>query len=577
LLVDRVRGQLGNEFKRSGLDEAALKTNALKNLVTQELIIQSAESEGFAANEQIIAANIDSVDAFKKDGLFSMEQYEEILRYQGMTPAQFEWQLQRDVISNQMKSGIILTALSTRENLDRIYRLQGERRRFDYLVLTADSVADQVSISDEDIEAYHAAHGDEFMTREQSRVQYIELDAAELELDTGPDEEQLQALYDEQYDQYVTPEERHARHILVSMPDSGQAAIDAARSKAQEIVGRLDNGEDFAAVAGEVSDDPATAASGGDLGFFSRGMMTPEFEDVAFSMKVGERSSPVQSEYGFHIIELLDSKPEEAIPFADVRGNLVKQIQDEARGDLYYEKAEELASLAFEQPDTLQGVADVLELDILESDWIGRDGGPGIGKHAEVVEIVYSDDVLQAGNNSVPVEIGENHVIVLHLLEHQGAKQQPLEAIRDAIRESVRKQKIHELLKQQGQQHLAGLASGDATLASIADSRGLTVGKTPLLARNAADPPRPMINRAFSLARPGDDKAVYTGFMLPRGDYALIALQEVKEGDLNLLPEEQRVQVMRGLNRILGASEMQRVIGALKAQAVVHIPGESGQ
>jgi peptidyl-prolyl cis-trans isomerase D len=576
-LVERLRENLGNDYERAGFDEQTLKSSALKRLIDDELLIQAADSAGFAASDQLVAAEINAVDAFRKDGQFSKEQYRKVLSYQGMSPAQFEWELQREVIANQLKSGIALTAVTTEENISRIFRLEGQQRRFDYLLLPPGSVADQVTVSDDDLDKYYSQHGNEFMTREQAKVQYIELNAAELQLDVDVDDAEIEALYEAQAERFVIPEERRARHILVSTPAADEEAVNAARSKALEIVGRLDAGEDFAVVAAEMSDDPASATSGGDLGFFGPGVMTPKFEEAVFAMNVGERSKPVQTSFGFHVIELLEIRPEERTPLASVREDLARELQTEARADLFYEKSDMAANLAFEQADSLQGVAEALGLDILESGWIGRDGGPGIGGNDDIVEAIYNDDVLQNGNNSTLIEIGENHVVVLRVLEHQEAKQQLLENVRENVSNAVKTQKIRELLEAKGREYLAGLEQGDTVLADIASAQGLTVEQSPLITRNASSLDRSIIQQVFSLQPPRAGKPVFDGFALSNGDYSIIALHEVQDGSFETLTQEQRTQALRGLNRTLGAADVHMVMSELERKASIDIPDDSDQ
>jgi peptidyl-prolyl cis-trans isomerase D len=576
-LVQRVRESVGKDYEKAGYDEDTLRKQALQRLITDELLVQAADSAGFSVGDAMIAAQINSIEAFRQDGKFSKELYQRVLGYQGMSPGLFEWTLKRELIANQLKNGIALTAAATDQNFSRLYRLDGQQRRFDYLRLPADLVSDQVSISEADLEEYYAKHTAEFMSREQARIQYVELDAAEIRLDSTVDEAQIEALYAEQTERFVVPEERRARHILVSTPDSGEEAVNAARDKVQQVVERLDAGEDFAALAAELSDDPGSAAAGGDLGFFGPGVMTPTFEQTVFAMNVGERSKPVKTDFGFHVIELLEIKQEQRTPLAEVRDELVRELQSEERADVFYEQSDMLANIAFEQPDTLEGVAEALELEINESDWIGRDGGPGIGGDDAIVEAVFGVDVLQNGNNSTPIEIGENHVVVLRILEHQEARPRPLDEVSELVSEAVRTRELRTLLEEQGKGYLARLQQGEITLAAIAGDHALTTESHPLLKRNAPGADRAILQQAFSMVPPQDDKPVYSGLLLPQGDYALLALYEVRDGAVSDLEDKQHTLARRGLSRILGASDVQMILDGLENQASIDIPEKDDQ
>lgn len=576
-LVNRLRERLGNDLDKAGFDEALLREQALKNLVSEELLIQAADEAGFSLPDAAIAAEINSIDAFKQDGVFSKEQYQRVLRNQGMSPGRFEWTLKRELIANQMKSGIAFTAAATSDDFSRIYRLEAQQRRFDHLLLPQSLVADRVAVSDEDIEAYYSSHPDAYMSREQVRIQYIELNAAEMQLESIVDEGRIEALYEEQAERFVTPEERRARHILVSTPDAGEQGVTDALARALAVAERLAGGEDFAAVAASESDDPASAETGGDLGFFGTGIMAPEFEKTVFAMQVGERSEPVQTEFGFHIIELLEIRPEKRVPLADVREELVRELQADERADAFFDKADLMTNIAFEQPDTLEGVAEALAMKISESGWIGRDGGPGIGENDDVIAAIFADDVLQNSNNSPVTEIGENHVIVLRVLEHQAASLRPLEDVREQVRQAVRASKTRALLEEQGTAYISELASGNKTLTDIASEHGLALERNPLLNRVAASPDKAIVSKAFSLMPPREAVPVYGGFITPHGDYAIVALHEVKDGSVDDLPDEQLTLARRGLNRILGSSEVQMVLDEIEARASVHIPGDDEQ
>ena len=574
----RMQDMLGSNYDPALLNETTLKESALQQLIREELLRQEAESQGFAVSSQLIAARINSVESFKENGVFSKTRYEQVLRMQGMSPGEFERRLGREVLIAQLRKGIVETAAATSRELEEAVRMEGQQRRFRYLVLPAARAAEQVEINDQEIADYYKVHSKDFMTPERVRIQYLELDAATLDTGTVPDEKSVEALYNEQSDQYVTEEQRHARHILVRLlPDADEAAITAARQKAESLMQRLEAGEDFAELAREESDDPGSAPGGGDLGFFGRGLMVPEFDEAVFSMKVGERRGPVKSSFGFHIIELLEIKPEEVTPLDAVRDQLVDQLLSAQRSDLFYEQSETLATLTYEQPDTLEGAAESLGLEIKESDWISRAGGPGIAENPAVVETAFSEEVLLDGNNSAPVEIGEDHVVVIRVLEHQEAAPQTLDAVRDLVSERLKDEKARALASEQGKALLAAVHAGE-TLEAVAERQGLKVVATEMLERRADKPEPGMVQAAFALPRPGEATTpVYGEYIAPDGDYVIIALDEVRDGNLAALPEAVQKQSRENLGQVMGMEEMAAIMAGLKAHAVIQIPEQTEQ
>ncbi len=414
------------------------------------------------------------------------------------------------------------------------------------------------------------------MTTERVKVKYLELEAARLELGTEPDEAALRALYDAESGRFTTEEERHARHILVMFKGTDEENIRQATSKAEEIVKRLDAGEAFDVLAREVSEDPGSASSGGDLGSFGRGIMAAEFEDAVFDMQVGERSQPVRSSYGLHIIELLDIKQETVQPFEEVRASLVDQLLSDERSDLFYDQSEVLANLAFEYPDTLQEAASGLGLEIQESDWMSANEGPGIGENPAVIEAAFSDDVLLGGNNSNVVEVGEDHILVLRVFEHQKSALKPLEDVSDLIRQHLQDEQARSLTKAKGEDLLASLQTGVA-LEEIAKQQALETGRTELLGRKADTPRRSLVRRAFSLTTPMGGETVSDGFVMTDGNYAIVLLEETSEGRLESLNESSQMQASNELGGIQGAADMAAVMAALTEKATIHIPAFEDQ
>jgi len=574
----KMEEQLGQSYDPALLDEDMLRAASLQQLVNQTLLSQAADAEGFAASNEQVALSINSIEAFKEGGVFSKDKYEQILGYQGIRPASFENGLKEDIIVNQFTAGVSATAATPKANLVHAYVLEGQQRKFKYLVLPLSGFTETVSVSDDDIKAYYEAHADAFMTPERVKAQYLELDAATIDTGTEIDDEALQALYEEQAEKYITPEERHARHILVQLAaGADEEATTAALNKAYGVISRLDADEDFAVVAKELSDDPGSAANGGDLGFFGRGLMTPEFEKAAFALQLDEVSKPVKSPFGFHVIEIVEIKPEEATPLAEVREELVAQLLSDERGDLFYEQSEILSNTAFEQPDTLQGAAEELDMTIQETGWVSANNGEGIAQHDIVREALFSEDVMDNGNNSAAIEIGPDHVVVVRILETQESARKPLDTVKEQIKLLMVDENGRALADARGKQYLEDLQGGITALDEIATTESLEVQETTYITRNVSEPAAEIILTAFAADAPETDKPVYEGVMSAAGDYIIIALEEIKAGDFSNLPPAAQKQLWNNLNKLQGTAELAAVMRTIKAQASIDIPDQSEQ
>ena len=575
LMRASLQEQMGPAYNPALIDEEALKKNSLEQLIREQLLLQEADAEGFAISNQLVAAQISSVSSFREGDSFSREKYERTLRLQGMSPAEFEWRLARELMTKQIVSGIIQTAEPTPVELDEAYRIQAQQRRFKFLRLPLSRYEDQVEVSDSDITQYYETHGSDFMKPERIRIQYLELMADDIEVSGDVDDEALRELYEEQSARYVTEEERHARHILIGvLQDADEETVEKARLRAESVMERLENGESFADLAGEASDDPGSAASGGDLGFVGKGVMAPEFEAAVFSLEKGGRSDIVRSPFGFHIIELIDIKAEVTVPLEAVRDELIKEYFSQERSDLFYEKSDLLANLVFEQPDSLQEAADVLSLEMKTSDWLTRDGGPGIGENALVIRAAFQEDVLENGNNSEPLEVEDDYLVVIRVLDHETAEQRPLETVWGEVAARVHDETARELASTEGGQLLQELKSG-STIDAIASAQGLEPEDSGLVNRRAGEPERALIDAAFLLPAPVEGQSSTTGLALQGGDYVLLSLDEIKDGDLSGLSEDERKRAAQELGRIQGTSEVAAVVAELKNRASIIIPERS--
>ncbi|MEN8108022.1 MAG: SurA N-terminal domain-containing protein [Pseudomonadota bacterium] len=575
LLRAQLQDRLGQSYDPALIDEDRLKKNALEQLIREQLLLQEAEAAGFAISPQLVAARISQIDGFRDDGNFSKKRYERVLRLQGMSPAEFEWRLSREMMIRQIINGISQTAAMTTAGTDTAYRLQAQQRRFSYITIPLDRFTDKVEISDEDINAYYENNSSQFMTPERIRVQYLELKAENIEVLDEIDEDSLRQLYDEQAERYITPEERKARHILVrSLPDDDEAAIASAREKAAALLKRLDDGESFEELAKAESDDPGSAANGGDLGFFGKGLMAAEFEQATFALEKGARSDIVRSPFGFHIIEVTDIHPEVVKPFEEVRAELVADYLAEQRSEQFYELSETLANLVFEQPDSLQGAADALGLEVQSSDWITAAGGTGIGEYPGVVAMAFQDDVLQGGTNSEPIEISEEHFIVIRNMEYEPAATRPLDEVREEVSQRLLDSKTRELVRAHGDALLAELRTGKS-LADIAGSEELEVADSGLIQRQSPTPDRLLVRQAFLMPAPAENAVTTTGVTQPSGDYVLLSLLEVQQGDTAELTDAERSRFRQELARIQGVSETAAVVDNLRAKATIIIPEQT--
>jgi peptidyl-prolyl cis-trans isomerase D len=569
--------QLGQAYDPAMINEEMLKKSALQQLIREQLLLQAAQADGFAVSKEMLAARISAIEAFRDGDAFSSQKYERLLRTQGINPAQFERRLSRELVTQQLINGISGTAASTPGMVEDLYRLQAQQRHFRYVTVPVTAYLGKQAADDAEVEKYYQENSNEFMSPERIRIHYVELIADNLEVDTEVDAAALKALYDEQSEKYITEEQRQARHILVSLPPGSDAdAVAQARSRAQLILERLEQGEVFAEIAGAESDDPGSAANGGDLGSFGKGVMAPEFEEAVFTLDKGERSGIVKTAFGFHIIEVTDIKPEIATPLEDVRDELEREYLAEARGDLFFEYSELLANAAFENPDSLDSVASELDIEVRTSEWLTRDGGPGIGEYPEIIAAAFQQDVLESGNNSEPVEVADNHQVVIRLLDHEPAESLPLESVREEITRKVNDLKARDLASREGENLLQELRSG-TPFGEVAKKLDTPLMDSGLITRNSDKPDRAIIQEAFLMPGPANETPSLAGLVMRNGDYVILSLEEIRDGVMSELSEADRKQVIREVSSLQGRAEVDAAINTLKDNATIIIPDAKDQ
>ena len=498
------------------------------------------------------------------------------LQLQGMSPAGFEVRLARELMTKQLVAGVAGTASITGEEFDRAYRLLRQQRKFDYVILPVGNSEPEINVSDEELNAYYETHKGRFISPERVRIEYLELKAGDIPVMDEISEEDIAALYNEQSERFVTEEQRRARHILIQIqPEADENTRKEAMERAQKAMERLQSGEEFGALAKELSEDPGSASQGGDLDFFGKGMMTPAFEAVAFSLPENTLSEIVETPFGLHIIEVTEIRPQQVKSIDQVRDDLVEELRGRVRDDLFYDQSEILANQTYEQPDTLEVAADALGLEVSKSDWMTRETGSGIGQYPQVRSSAFSEDVLVIGNNSEPIEIQADHIVVIRIAEHEESSQRPMEEVREEVRKQLRQEKARELVRIQGEELQARLDAGEPIAEVVADA-GLELQSSGLVTRNAGVPERAITATAFTLQQP-TGQPVTGNVILPSGDYVLISLNEVLDGDVTALSEEERLRAQEELGTVYGTAEMAAMLSALKQKADIVIPDQALQ
>lgn len=528
--VDMQRRQLqqrfGGQFDASLLDEKLLRSSALDALIERKLLLQGAAQAGFGFSQPALDQLILLTPEFQQDGKFSAERFDQVIRQMGYDRLQFRQLLEQEMLIGQLQAGLAGSGFVTEEEVRAFAALERQTRDFASLTLQADSAA--VSISDEQLKAYYDEHASEFMTAEQVRIEYVELKKERFFDQVEVSAEELQAEYEKEIANLG--EQRKASHILLEIGDA--LNDEQARAKLEELRQRILAGEDFAALAKEFSNDPGSAAAGGDLGYAGQGVYDAAFEEALFALQVGQVSAPVKSEFGWHLIRLDDIQAAEVPSLDSLRPQLERELKTQKVEQRFVEVTKELEDAAFESAD-LQQPAQELGLEVREAAPFGREGGEGIAANRQVVQAAFSTEVLTEGANSAALELDPDTVVVLRVKEHRKPEQQPLEQLADTLRDKLRREKAAEQARQRGEALLAELREGKApSVAGEWQSRAAT-GRD----QEGVDPQ--LLEALFRMPKPASaEQPSFAGLSLANGDYVVLRLQDVGSAGAELGAEE---------------------------------------
>ncbi len=563
---------VGDNIDSPFMNEDSIRRSALDRIVNTEVMSQAASENGFDVGDQLLLQTIAAREEFQTDGVFDPSLYNNLLRSNNLTPADFEANVRREMMANQFVSGVMDLAIVTDSELDALLRIQEQTREIGYLVLKAEAFKseadDAQQFSDDEIKQHYDKNIDRFEVPEQVSLEYVEISASNMLDDIEVDETVLKELYEDRLDSFGLPEERHARHILVTTEEgASEADVETARSKATDLLVKIKAGESFEALAKEHSDDAGSAIEGGDLGYFPRGEMVTAFDDVVFMMQVGDVSELVQTPFGFHIIKLEDIRESSSKSFEEVRADLALSYREQQAEDVLFDRLEILSNITYENPDSLAIAADQMGLEIKTLGFFDRNSGEGIAANAKVRTAAFSSEVM-AGNNSEPLEIGENHMAVIRIAEHKPLSHRPLDEVRDDVIALLRVHNARSAVVTLGGSLLKEFESG-ADVTKVAEEHDTKWTRTELINRKDSSVNRELLNAAFRVARPAEDETKWHGLELMNGDYAIIAVYQIKDGDPASVDEATRASLKSTLQRTRSQSEGAYLVDSLKLQAEI--------
>ncbi len=455
---------------------------------------------------------------------------------QGRSVEEFEGLVRRQVQLGQLDAAMRASSFATPTEIKRFSSLLRQQRELGWIVVPAAHYAAEATPDDAAINAYYEQHKGEYLSPETVDLHYVEISLAQLESHLTVTEAQLQAYFDEQKgknpEAFTQPEQRRVSHILIQAATPKDEA--AAQAKAEDLLKRIQSGEDFAKLAKEYSQDPGSAQQGGDLGWSERKVFVAPFADAAYSMKEGEVRGPVKTQFGFHILKLLGIQPSTTKTFEQSKSDLEADYRRTEAERLFNGLQDQLADAALQSAADLETVARKAGLPIQEIVGFSRaEGGGALGKSPKAIEAAFSQDVLD-GHVSPIVEVDKGRGVVLKATDHKLPQQLGLDAVRSQVVKAWKEQRGRELAANAAADGAKRLAAGESWEA-VAKSLGAKLEAPHFVGRIDQDVPVAIRRLAFDLPKPAE-KPEFRALPVDNGDSAVFGVSAVRE-DPNTDPQ----------------------------------------
>ena len=528
---------------------ANLKRQVLASLIDQELLRQYANELKLGVSDARIKQEIVTTPTFQNNGKFDNTLYQQTLQNNGISAETYAGYVREALRLEQLQSGLGTTAFSVPAQQEKLAKLFFQSRQIRLANLSlANEIAKQ-EVSDEEIQAYYDAHKAEFTIPETVKVQYLDLSGAAMENNINITDVEIAQYYQDNKPQFTTQGQQRLAHIQVK-----------TEQQAQELYQQLQNGANFADLAKNHSIDPTSAERGGDLSWVSAGEFPKVFEDTANALAVGQYSQPVNLDNHYHIILVEERKEPQLQPLESVKAQIAAQIRQNLVNTQFYSIEKRVAEKAFEDPSSLNAAAEVGGVKVQETGYFSRDDIPAELNYPNVVSAVFDSDLSQGGSNSEPMNVGEQHSVVVRVLDHKPQSIKTLDEAKADITAHLKHQKAETVVLAQAEQIVQNLSEGK----SVEDVK-FGAEQTWVFAENK-DPV--LNNTVFSMAKPEEGKTTYKAASNANGDVVIIALDKVVDGKLT---EQEQKQFAVQIEQLSQVSLQNSLLNALRAKAKIEI------
>ncbi|TQE41501.1 peptidylprolyl isomerase [Aggregatibacter actinomycetemcomitans] len=528
---------------------ANLKRQVLSSLIDQELLRQYVKDLKLGVSDERIKQEIVTTPSFQNNGKFDNVLYQQLLQSNGISAETYAGYVREALHLEQLQSGLGITAFTVPVQQEALTKLFFQRRDVRLATLSlADEIAKQ-TVSAEEIQAYYDAHKADFTLPESVKVQYLDLSGANMEKNINISNVEIAQYYQDNKSQFMTQGQQRLAHIEVK-----------TEQQAQDLYQQLQNGADFATLAKNHSIDPISAEKGGDLSWVSAGEFPKVFEDAANALDVGKFSQPVKLDNSYHIILVKERKDSAVLPLERVRPQIVAQIRQNLVNNQFFSVEKRVAEKAFEDSSSLNAAAEAGGVKVQETGYFSRKDIPAALNYPNVVSAIFDSDISQGGSNSEPMSIGDQHSVVIRVLEHKAESVKSLDEAKNDITARLKRQKAEAVVLAEANKLVQELTAGKTV-----DS--LKFGATQSLVFAENNDPM-LYNAVFAMPKPTEGKAVYQATKETKGDIVVIALDKVVDGALS---EQEQQQFAVQLARADQIALQNNLLNALRAKAKIEI------
>lgn len=483
--VQAYRSSYGGNLTDELLQQMQVPQQVLQQMIQEKAEIAEAERNGITVSDSEVAAQIVSIPGLQENGQFiGRQRYVQLLAQQNppMKVEEFEQSVREGMMLDKFRAGLTEWMTVSDAELEREYKHRNEKVTLDVVAILSDNFKAQVVPTDAEISAHFDAHNESYRIPDRRKIRFVRISPAELAAKITIPREEVERNYNTRLGTYTTPEQIRASHILLTTEGKDDAAV---RTQAEQVLKEAKSGADFAALAKKYSQDESNAQNGGDLDYFSRGRMVPDFENAAFALKPGEISNLVKTEFGYHIIKLADRKP------AIVRSLSDPAVYKELEGELLRERAEQEAATISDAlvaegntPQALEKAAASRGLKVEESGFFARGGMiEGLGPQSPVSMAAFD---LADNTVSAPIA-GPTGRVVFYVSNKQAAYLPKLDEVRSRVRDDVIQARANALAKQHADSLAAQLKTA-ANFQAAAKAAGFEAVTTNPIARDSMIP-----------------------------------------------------------------------------------------